>query len=503
MNTAPTPPPLSVARALAGKRILLTGASGFLGKVALLRLLDACPDVARVTLLLRGNADEGPHARWQTIVASSPAFGPLRERFGEQAGDWIDARVEVVAGDIAHPDLHLDPDVAARLRSELDLVVHCAALVDFDPDIRLALASNAIGALMVGAFATSCERARLLHVSTCYVAGYREGRIEEQPVGDRTPSGRAFDVDAELDALEQAIAETEAEHGGDPPTRVMVELGRERAQALGWPNSYTYTKALAEGLVSRRYPSLTHAVLRPSIVESALAFPFPGWNEGYNTCGPLAYLVGTWFKALPARGANPFDVVPVDLVAAGLWIAAARVLEGDAPPVFQCGTSQRNPLTLGRALELTQLEQRRHLRASGATLADRQLRSRVDTVAFDDAHPLSLDRLAEGMRHASDLLRKVPKSWPEPVRKEAGSWSRTLTRRRRTLSGIDKTVQAFTPFIRDIRQWFVTEALVARDVVEPELAFAPEQIDWRRYWIDTHMPGMRRWCFPELERDLR
>lgn len=503
MNASPTLPPLSVAAALSGKRILLTGASGFLGKVALLRLLDVCPDVARVTLLLRGNAEHGPHARWQTIVATSPAFGPLRARLGDDTASWIDARVEIVEGDIAHPDLALDPTIAARLREEVDLVVHCAALVDFDPDVRLALASNAVGALMVGAFAASCARARLLHVSTCYVAGYREGRIDEAPVGATTPNGTPFDAEAELAALEAAIAETEAEHAGDPPTRVMVELGRTRAQALGWPNSYTYTKALAEGLVTARYPKLVHAVLRPSIVESALAFPFAGWNEGYNTCGPLAYLVGTWFKALPARGANPFDVVPVDLVASALWIAAARVLEGDAPPVFQCGTSQRNPLTLGRALELTQLEQRRHLRATGETLADRQLRSRIDTVAFDDAHPLSLDRIANGMRHTSDLLRRMPKSWPERLRKEAGAWSRTLTRRRRTLAGIDKTVQAFTPFIRDIRQWFVTEALVAREVIEPELAFSPEQIDWRAYWIEIHMPGMRRWCFPELERDLR
>lgn len=330
----------------------------------------------------------------------------------------------------------------------------------------------------------------------------REGRIDERPVLREAPSGDAFDVERELADLQQAIVELEATHDGDPPTRSMVDLGRDRARALGWPNSYTYTKAMAEALVTTRHPSLSHAVLRPSIVESALAFPFEGWNEGYNTCGPLAYLVGTWFKALPARGANPFDVVPVDLVANGLWIAAARLLEGDAPAVFQCGTSQLQPLTLGRALELTQLEQRRHLRREGATLADRQIRSRADTVAFEREHVLSLTSVTDAMDTASRWLRKLPKSTPDKLRKEAGTLSRKITRKRRTLTGVDRTVQAFTPFIRDIRQWFVTENLVERPVTEPEFAFDPTRIHWRRYWLDVHMPGMRRWCFPKIEDDL-
>ena len=128
-----------------------------------------------------------------------------------------------------------------------------------------------------------------------------------------------------------------------------MDLGRSRANALGWPNCYTYTKAMAEALVDLRFPKLPHAVLRPSIVESALAFPFAGWNEGYNTCGPLAYLIGTWFKAMPAREKNPFDVIPVDQVVNGLMIAGARLLEGDAPTVFQCGSSHLNRLARARA----------------------------------------------------------------------------------------------------------------------------------------------------------
>ncbi|MFT4706004.1 MAG: nucleoside-diphosphate-sugar epimerase [Bradymonadia bacterium] len=493
---------LDVAAVLAGKRILLTGASGFLGKVALLRLLDRVPEAGHVTLLMRPGSFDTAEARFAHIVATSPAFGPLREVHGEAVLGWLLDRVSIVAGDIAHPNLRLDDDACASLRESVDVIVHCAALVDFDPDIRLALSSNVVGSLYVSAFAESCERAALVHVSTCYVAGLREGRVDELPVGDHSPSGDAFDAELELVALENAIAVIEREHDGDPPRRVMVDLGRDRARALGWPNSYTYTKALAEALVTLRHPDLSHAVLRPSIVESAVSFPFPGWNEGYNTCGPLAYLVGTWFKALPAKASLPFDVIPVDFVASALWVATARVLNGNAPPVFQCATSAKNPLTLGRALELTGLSQRRHLRSNGATLTDRQLRSRFDTTAFDTSHVLSLSSVTEAMKTSAEALRKLPKGTPTKLKQEASTLSRKLTRNRRTLSGIEATVDAFTPFIRDIRQTFVADALSRQIVADPDLRFAPESIDWRDYWLNIHMPGMRKWCFPKIEESL-
>lgn len=493
---------LSIRDAFAGRRVLLTGASGFLGKVWLLRLLEEVETVGKVTLLLRPNGVGDSAERWRRIVAQSPAFAPLRERVGDAVA-WMEERVDVVQGDVSHPDLHMDPRAADALRGEIDLVVHCAALVDFDPDIRKAVAANVVGSIYAAEFAASCDNARLLHVSTCFVAGEREGRIEERTVGESSPNGTPFCPESELSALEAAIAETEAEHGGDPSARVMIDLGKARANALGWPNCYTYTKALAESLVDLRYPDLPHAVLRPSIVESALAFPFAGWNEGYNTCGPLTYLIGTWFKAMPARERNPFDVVPVDQVVNGLMIAGARLLEGDAPQVFQCGTSQFNRFTLGRALELSGLAQRRHLRAHGETLVDRQIRSRFDTTGYRREHPLSLANVTEAMKQTSKALTTLPDKTPKPWKKEAGRVARKLTRQRRTLTGIDKTVQAFVPFVRDLRQWFVTENLLERPVVEPSLRFAPDGFDWRDYWLNVHMPGMRTWCFPDIERDVR
>ena len=68
-----------------------------------------------------------------------------------------------------------------------------------------------------------------------------------------------------------------------------IRAGLERADHWGWPNIYTFTKALGEQAVASQ-EGLDWAIVRPAIVESSLSYPFPGWNEGMNTTAPLAYL---------------------------------------------------------------------------------------------------------------------------------------------------------------------------------------------------------------------
>ena len=71
-------------------------------------------------------------------------------------------------------------------------------------------------------------------------------------------------------------------------TTELIEAGMERAAHWGWPNTYTYTKSLGEQVIAGT-PDLRYAIVRPSIVESALRYPFPGWNEGFTTSAPLAF----------------------------------------------------------------------------------------------------------------------------------------------------------------------------------------------------------------------
>ncbi len=96
----------------------------------------------------------------------------------------------------------------------------------------------------------------------------------------------------------------------------LTELGMERSTFWGWPNIYTYTKSLGEQLVAAE-TEMIRSIVRPSIVESALSYPFPGWNEGFTTTAPIIFLVLKGQTQIPASEKLILDITPVDQVASG------------------------------------------------------------------------------------------------------------------------------------------------------------------------------------------
>ena len=527
--------PLSIHDTFAGRHVLLTGASGFLGKVWLAMVLHRVPNVGKLYVLLRPKALRTALDRFERMIATSPAFKPLHELHGPAMAEFIAARVEVVEGDVSLPGFGIkDAELAARLHRDLDLIVNCAGLVDFDPDLREAMSTNVDGARNAAAFTLECARARLLHVSTCYVTGLRQGRVEETVDAAFSPCGDAFDVEAECaevaaatelivaahdtaDAEAAALADTlqqmraKGQDEGNPMLvrnllrrvkrqRLKDELiaeGQRRAKRWAWHNIYTYSKAMAEALIARALPPERFAMFRPAIVESAADYPFPGWNQGFNTCTPLIYLLGGWFRHLPARIGNPFDVIPVDYVCRGLAVAGAALLRGTHAPVYQCGSSDRNLLTIDRAIELTALAHRKHLRNHGDTALERVVLSRWDAITTDIDHLLSVPNIrsaAEGLR---DWLREVKA--PRFMRARLDEWADKTDDALDTVETIDKMVDLYQPFVNDNHYVFVSQALFAAEVVEPEFRCDPRSIDWRSYWIEVHVPGLRKWCFPLFE----
>ena len=336
--------PLSLKQSLAGKSILLMGGSGFLGKVFLSRLLCDLPETGRVFLLMRGKGRTDAWQRAEKMFNDSHAFRPLHEG-PLDFQSTLHRKVEVLEGDVTLPLCGLDASKVATLKDNVDVVVNCSGLVDFNPKLDDAFKVNVYGALNAAEL-TEKLSASLIHVSTCYVAGTRQGWIEETVLTHEAPDGRMFDAETELVDIQNALASIQKmadspetlrdyeetvqnRHKGEPSSaktkrtvevlkrkhlrNTLIEEGKRRAQHWGWTNTYTYTKALAEHLLASRHGKLSMVIFRPSIVESAHHFPFPGWNEGFNTSGPLAYLLGSWFRYLPVKFGNPFDIIPVDM----------------------------------------------------------------------------------------------------------------------------------------------------------------------------------------------
>ena len=107
----------------------------------------------------------------------------------------------------------------------------------------------------------------------------------------------------------------------------MVASGQARAQSLGWPDAYPYTKALGErALVSQYGTHLPMTIIRPSIIESALAEPRPGWIRGFRMAEPIivSYARGL-LREFPGVPEGVTDVIPVDLVVAAIIAVAGEV----------------------------------------------------------------------------------------------------------------------------------------------------------------------------------
>src|SRR3979411_2037118 len=119
----------------------------------------------------------------------------------------------------------------------------------------------------------------------------------------------------------------------------LTELGTRRAAELGWPNTYTLTKSLAESLIAKYGRGLPIAVVRPAIVEPSVQEPFVGWNEGINTSASLSYLLGTSFRQLPTNEKKRLDIIPVDSVCRGMTLIAAAIIDRRNDQVYQLATS--------------------------------------------------------------------------------------------------------------------------------------------------------------------
>jgi len=520
--------PLSVRSALAGKDVLLIGFTGFIGKVWLVNTLLDLPEIGRIYLLIRRQKSHPAAKRFERVVEESPVFDPLYERYGASLPAFLKSRVEVVEGDVTQPDLGLDPDDSSQLKARLDLIINSSGLTDFNPDLRDALATNVDAAMNVLEFIRESDHCGLIHLSTCYVAGARDGRVSEKLRPNYTPSGVPdFDAEQEWKALHRQIADALAKsespevtaelqqqaigkehaahdlHGAALENQVrkgrirwlktyLTEAGAQRALELGWPNTYTLTKSLAESLLGKYGSGFPVAIVRPAIVETSLRKPFKGWNEGINTSASLSYLLGTSFRQLPSNEHKRLDIIPVDSVCQGMTLIAAAVIERRHDPVYQLATSVTNPCDMGRYIELTSLAHRKHYRAQEGL--ESWLRLRMDAIPVSKTRYNRMSAPAQ-MAIVKSIQRIMA---PLPLK------TRPLAKAERNLEKVGKLIELFEPFILRNEHDFVAdnvEKLASALVPEERELFGYDtrSLDWWSYWIEIHIPALRRWTYPLIE----
>ena len=521
---------LSVRHTLAGKHILLIGATGFIGKVWLANLLTDLPEIGRIYLLVRHNRASTSVERYQRALEESPVFEKLAQRHGDGFAAFLRERIEVVDGDVSKPGLGLAPNLRQRLARSLDVIVNSSGLTDFNPDIRDALATNVRATAYTLDFLRECEHAGLLHLSTCYVVGQRDGRVMEELPHNYTPRGLAgYNAAQEWQRLETLVRDTEARaespdvteelrvaaqkkehaakdlHGAALENQIrknrvrwlrqtLTDAGADRALELGWPNTYTYTKSLSESLIRNfldANPAAAVAVVRPAIVESSLEKPFLGWNEGINTSASLSYLLGTFFRQLPTNEAKCLDIIPVDLVTRGMTLISAALIERRHAEVYHLATSVANACNMGRSIELTGLGHRKFYRAQDDL--ENRLRLKFDAI------PVSKARYEKLSAPAQKAIVETINRTAEPF-----SSKPPLARAQRELEKVIKLISLFEPFILHNDHIFeaanierLSAALAENE--QADFGYDARALDWWDYWINVHIPALRKWCYPLIE----
>ena len=404
MTPAPLPP---IADSLAGKRIFVTGATGFLGTALVERLLRCVPG-CHVVVLVRPTRRLDAAARAAREIVRNDCFDRLRAELGDGFEAAVAARLAVVSGDVSLDGLGLD-DAGREALASCDVVVHSAATVAFDAPLDTAVEVNLLGPSRVAATVASLAGARsaahpaagpthLISVSTAYVAGTHQGDATETLATDAVRSGaRArthttvtteVDIDAEVSNARRLRQDLQAESRrpehltrftrqarrelGAAGTHLLaeraeklrdewvrkqlVEAGSHRARALGWPDAYAFTKALGErALVGRHASAIPITVVRPSIIESALAEPRPGWIRGFRMAEPIivSYARGL-LKEFPGIPEGIVDVIPVDMVVAAIVAVAAAGPDADGTAVVHVASGVRNPLRYGDLVDMVQ-----------------------------------------------------------------------------------------------------------------------------------------------------
>ncbi|XP_030972093.1 fatty acyl-CoA reductase 2-like [Quercus lobata] len=348
---------IGIVSYLQGKNYLITGATGFLAKAFIEKMLRTVPDVGRIFLLIKAKNKEAAIHRLKTEILESELFKCLEQMHGKSFKAFMMRKLVPVAGNVCESNLGMDPYTANEIAKEVDVIINSAANTTLDERYDVALNTNTRGPSRLLGFAKKCKKLSLfLHVSTAYVNGERQGLIMEKPfhIGQTIAEESAtsetlpksipvLDIIAEIELasdLKLFVHENVV-------AQKMKELGLQRAKIFGWQNTYLFTKAMGEMLLNGMRGDIPLVIIRPSVIESSIKEPFPGWIQGSRVLDPLILSYGKgWLPGFLGDPKTVIDVVPLDMVVNASIAAIAKHGIAAKPElnVYHVGSSAVNPL---------------------------------------------------------------------------------------------------------------------------------------------------------------
>lgn len=280
-----------------GRSVLVTGASGFIGKLLVEKLLRACNGIKRIYVIVRPKRNMSPAQRMDELMEYIIFDGVRGDR----------NKVVALAGDISRPYLGLNQADLDRVVDEVSVVFHSAAMVGFMDPLKRALLTNLGGTNSAIQVCRKLKRlAAMVYVSTAYSNCTRE-HIEEH----------LYPVNIDPGAL---LNLAQVSHGQLLDELSPALLGKH-------PNTYTYSKSLAEWLCGQHSHELPMVICRPSVVVASKLEPVSGYIDNINGTNGVYALSGRgWLRSLQCKYDHiVIDQIPADTVVSSIialgWFA--------------------------------------------------------------------------------------------------------------------------------------------------------------------------------------
>ncbi|CAL5000562.1 unnamed protein product [Urochloa decumbens] len=479
---------------LKGKSILVTGSTGFLGKILVEKILRVQPHVHKMYLLVRAIDAPSAKQRVQQEVIGTELFGLLRDKYGEGFDSFIGEKIVALAGDITGEDLGLDAPTLHDLAKHMDVIVNIAATTNFYERYDVSLDVNVMGVKHLCQFAKQCANLKMLmHVSTAYVSGDSAEVILERPLkpGSSLREGVRLDIDAELrlvaDAKKDLIDGDAAEQ-----KKAMKQLGLQRARHHGWSNSYVFTKAMGEMLLGQlRGDDMPVVIMRPSVITSVRADPVPGWIQGTRTIDTL--IIGYAKQSISCFLGDlsvVVDCIPGDMVANAMMAAMVAHSEERlqaAAAVYQATSSLRNPVTYAVLYRSGGRHFEEHPRVGddGQVIPNRHMRFFSSIPRFRLYMVLAFKLPLEILHVANILL--------------CGLFDKLYNDYSRKYKFVMHLVDVYGPFaffrgcFDDTNLERLRSTMAMKSPQDEMFNFDPKSIDWDDYFYRTHIPGVLKY----------
>ncbi|GAB0091485.1 Fatty acyl-CoA reductase [Sergentomyia squamirostris] len=311
----------NIAEFYRGKNLFITGGTGFLGIALIEKLLRSCPDVGRIYLLMRQKKGKSIEQRLEELTKNA-----IFETLLEKSSPDVFKKLIPVTGDVGDENLGLSPADRQVLIDNVNVVFHSAATLDFQAALKPTVTINLLGTRRVMEL---CQQIRnmkaMVHVSSAYVNSFL---LETHEKLYPAPEIAEKVID---------IAQTLSDEAVDELTPTLLK---------DHPNTYTFTKHLAEHEVNQCASRFPCGIVRPSMITAAWKEPVPGWTISKN--GPQGFLMGASkgvIRRLPVGLDLIYDYIPVDIVVNQIIVVAAEIATKATREVsiYHCTSSTYNP----------------------------------------------------------------------------------------------------------------------------------------------------------------